>query len=1295
MTDEELPKKDITKTLESEMKRAFMDYSMSVIMSRALPDVRDGLKPVHRRILYAMNDMGLTYNKPHKKSARVVGECFTKDTMVLTKDGLKPIQDIKRQDMVYTHNGVEKVKELYVMPKRELLKVTLKNGIENEVTKSQRFKVLTKDWRFEWKEAKDLKNNDFIVIKHDFPDIKKYVKLKDAKGKKAHNLNENIGYLLGIFTSDGYISNDYCIKKYPRICFYSGTSKEIADKVIEAIKKEFNYKPTIEKREYKLNGRKKKCLYSVRINRKEINDFFVSNFNLKNVNAKTKRLSKQIFCSPKKVIFSFVSGLIDGDGSIHKNRNMIHYGSISEEIIDKLMILLQHQGIFSSKIRRNRKGEHYIDKKRIVDRHPFFHLEINGANAVELASNLKLANLRKKMLAKHLAKGRLTKRDAWTKYDIIPYAGKNIFGELSELHLGAGWYQDANGEKFRSGIKYPEGCKIRYSTDLKEKSLHLTQIQNWGIKEKLERIGSDTNNFIDKIIKDKITFLKVSSVKPIEPQKTYDIEVENDHEFVANGMISHNCLGKYHPHGDQAVYDSMVRMAQDFSLRYPLVDGQGNFGSIDGDSAAAMRYTESRLAKISALMLQDISKETVDWSDNFDGSLKEPVMLPSVIPNLLINGSSGIAVGMATNMAPHNLSEVVDGTIQVIDDPEINTVDLMETIKGPDFPTGGTIYGKGGILQAYSEGRGLLRVRAKTHIEEKENRKRIIITELPYQVNKSKLLQSIARLVKDKKIEGISDLRDESDREGMRVVILLKRDAIEEVVLSQLFKHTEMQTTFGVNNLAIVDGEPKTLGLKELIEHFIEYRVIVITRRTNYDLKKAREKMHILEGYMLALKNIDEVIKIIRASNTPDEAKEKLMERFEFSEEQVKAILDLRLQKLTGMEIEKVEQDYNETKKLIEELEWLLSDRQHILDEIKKELLEIKEKFGDERRTDIVEGEITVDMEDLIPEQDVIITITDSGYIKRIPCETYRTQHRGGKGLVGMKTKEEDVIVDSFITSTHDYIMFFTNQGKCFWLKGYKIPEGGRHSKGKAIVNLLPRLEEGEYVETAIPIHEFDDEHNLVFSTKNGLVKKTVLSAYSNIRVNGVRAIRLDEDDELIATRLSDGNQTILLASAKGQACKFDEKEVRTMGRVTRGVIGMRLKKGDKVVSMAIVEHEDGNLLTITENGYGKRSPISEYRKTHRGSKGVRTIITNERNGQVIYVRELTDDDEIMITSKMGMVVRIPIKDIRIQGRNTMGVTIMRLNKEDKVVSVAKIMEEDDEEECDVEKNEEEENEND
>ncbi len=765
-------------------------------------------------------------------------------------------------------------------------------------------------------------------------------------------------------------------------------------------------------------------------------------------------------------------------------------------------------------------------------------------------------------------------------------------------------------------------------------------------------------------------------LKPVHRRILYamnDMGLTHDKPYKKSARVVGEVLGKYHPHGDQAVYDTLVRMAQDFSLRYPLIDGQGNFGSVDGDSAAAMRYTEARMSKIAKLMLEDIDKDTVEWRDNFDGTLKEPSVLPAKLPNLLINGSSGIAVGMATNMPPHNISEVIDGIIAVIDNPEISITELMNIIQGPDFPTGGIIYGKGGILSAYTSGKGLLRVRAKTHIEG-EDRKKIVVTELPYQVNKANLLVNIANLVKNKKIEGISDLRDESDREGMRIVIELKRDAIEDVVLNQLFSHTDMQSTFGILNLAIVNGEPRVLNLKELIENYILHRIEVITRRTTYDLNKAKEKIHILEGFMIALKNIDEVIKIIRSSKTVDEAKTRLIKRFEFSDKQVKAILDMRLQKLTGMEIEGVEKDYNETKQLIQRLEELLGSRENILNEIKKEILEIKEKFGDERRTEIVEGEIDIEIEDLIPVQDVVVTITDSGYIKRLPCETYRTQRRGGKGLIGMETKEEDVVVDSFITSTHDYIMFFTNHGKAFWLKGYKIPEGGRHSKGKAIINLLPRLEEGEYVETAIPIHEFDDEHYLVFATRKGIIKKTVLSAYSNIRVNGVRAIKLDEDDELISTKLSDGKQTIMIATANGQACRFHESEVRPMGRVTRGVIGIRLGKDDKAVSMAIVS-EEGTLLTITENGYGKRSPISEYRKTHRGSKGVRTIITNERNGKVIWVKEVTDDDEIMLTSREGMIVRIPVKDIRIQGRNTMGVRIMRLNEGDKVVSVAKIVE--------------------
>jgi DNA gyrase subunit A len=770
-------------------------------------------------------------------------------------------------------------------------------------------------------------------------------------------------------------------------------------------------------------------------------------------------------------------------------------------------------------------------------------------------------------------------------------------------------------------------------------------------------------------------------LKPVHRRILYAMNekgITYEKPYKKSANIVGEVLGKYHPHGDQSIYDSIVRMTQDFSLRYPLIAGQGNFGSVDGDSAAAMRYTEAKMAKITRLMLQDIDKETVEWHDNYDGSLKEPDVLPAVLPNLLINGSSGIAVGMATNMAPHNLCEVIDGTIRMIDAPETSTAELMEIIKGPDFPTGGIICGRGGILSAYSTGRGSLVVRGKTSIEEGEQKNKIIVHELPYQVNKSVLLQTIAELVKEKKLEGIADLRDESDRKGMRIVIELKRDAIDDVVLNQLYEHTELQSSFGILNLAIVKGEPKVLTLREILQYYIEYRVEIITRRTTYDLKKAREKMHILEGLMIALRNIDEVIKIIRQSKEVEEAKNRLMTRFKLSEIQAKAILDMRLQKLVGMEIEAVEKDYNETKQLIEELEALLADKQKILAEIKRELLEIKEKFGDARRTQIVEGEAGIDIEDLIPVQEVVVTITKDGYIKRIPTETYRTQHRGGKGLIGVRPKEEDFVVDSFITSTHDYLMFFTNHGRVYWMKGYKIPEGDRHAKGKAIINLLPRLEEGEKIETAVPIHEFDDKHFLIFTTKQGTIKKTVLSAYGNIRVNGIIAIKLEEGDELMGVELSDGTKTVMIATAGGQACRFNERELRPMGRATHGVIGIRLKnKKDRVVAMTVVDIT-GSLFTITENGFGKRSPIDEYRMTHRGSKGVRTIVTNERNGNVVFVSQVNDENELIITTEHGMTVRIPVRDIREQGRNTMGVRIMRLNEGDKVVSVTitKILEE-------------------
>lgn len=727
-------------------------------------------------------------------------------------------------------------------------------------------------------------------------------------------------------------------------------------------------------------------------------------------------------------------------------------------------------------------------------------------------------------------------------------------------------------------------------------------------------------------------------------------------------------LGKYHPHGDQAIYDALVRMAQNFSLRYPLIDGQGNFGSIDGDSAAAMRYTETRMATIAKEMLQDIDKNTVEWMENFDGSLKEPVILPTKLPNLLINGSSGIAVGMATNMPPHNLGEVIDAIIATINNPAITTLELMESIKGPDFPTGGISYGKGGIASAYSTGRGIIKVRARTHIEEKKERNNIIVTELPYQVNKSTLLENIADLVKKKKIEGIADLRDESDRKGMRIVIQLKRDAIDEIVLNQLFNHTQLESTFGIINLAIVENQPRVLTLNEMIQYYIDHRIDIVTRRSRYELDKAREREHILEGLMIASRSIDEVIVTIRKSEDVKEAKNELIKRFSFSEKQATAILEMRLQRLTAMEIDKMEKELEEKKKVIEKLKKILGSREEILEVIKEELLEIK-KYGDERRTSIKEEEVEVEIEDMIPEEEAMITITNNGYIKRISLQTYRVQHRGGKGLIGMETKEGDFIVNSFVTSTHDYILFFTNHGRLYWLKCYRIPESGRHARGKAIVNLLPKLRKGEEISAAIPIHEFDEERYLIFATKNGIIKKTRLSAYGNIRATGVRAISLDENDELIGVELS--GKEVILATRNGLACRFGEKEVRATGRVTRGVIGIRLNEGDEVASMIVSEGKD--LLTVTENGYGKLTPIEEYRKTHRGGKGVKTIITNERNGKVVSIKEIEGNEEILLASKEGMIVRIPASDMRIQGRNTMGVRLMRLNEGDVVIDVVKV----------------------
>ena len=762
-------------------------------------------------------------------------------------------------------------------------------------------------------------------------------------------------------------------------------------------------------------------------------------------------------------------------------------------------------------------------------------------------------------------------------------------------------------------------------------------------------------------------------LKPVHRRILYamnDLGISYRSPHKKSARIVGEVLGKYHPHGDTAAYEAMVRLAQPFSLRYTLVDGQGNFGSVDGDSAAAMRYTEARLSRMASDLLADIEKDTVDMVRNFDESLWEPSVLPSKFPNLLLNGSSGIAVGMATNIPPHNFREVVDAINYTIDHPDADTYALMDFIKGPDFPTGGTIHGLSGIVSAYSTGRGRIRVRSKTHFETLHNGKvAIVVTEIPYQVNKAKLVAEIAERAKNKEVEGITDLRDESDRDGMRIVIELHKDAIEEVVLENLFKFTQMQVTFGIINLALVDGKPQVLTLKQMIEQYILHRKNVVTRRTKFDLAEAEKKEHILEAYMAAFNMLDATIELIRNSKDTETANIGLQELLGIDEIQAKAILDLKLQKLTGLEIEGLREEYDANTRLIADYKDILAHEGRIYAIIKDELNQMKEAYGDDRRTEIDVNDLDVDEEDLIPEEDVVVTITEDNYIKRIPLRTYRQQGRGGVGLTGMQTKEEDVVVNMFVTSSHNYVMFVTNTGRLLWLKGYRIPEGGRQSKGKPIVNILSDLQDGEKVLSVIYTREFSDDKYILFCTRNGLIKKTPLSAYGNVRQKGIKAIKLEEDDELVETRIVDGDEMVIIATKDGLAAKFIGSEVNPTGRDTMGVKGVTLNPGDRVVSMTVVRPGD-MLLTVSENGFGKISNVDDYRLTHRGSKGVITIKTTERNGCVVAVKKVDDDKELIVTSESGKILRIRVADIRVTGRNAAGVKIMDLRDGDKVTAL-------------------------
>jgi len=764
-------------------------------------------------------------------------------------------------------------------------------------------------------------------------------------------------------------------------------------------------------------------------------------------------------------------------------------------------------------------------------------------------------------------------------------------------------------------------------------------------------------------------------LKPVHRRVLYamqDLGLAWNRPYKKSARVVGEVLGKYHPHGDSPVYEALVRMVQEFSLRYPLVDGQGNFGSIDGDPPAAMRYTEARLAKIAHEMLADIDKETVDFTPNFDESLDEPLVLPTRIPNLLVNGSAGIAVGMATNIPPHNLGEVVDGLVSLIDRPETTIAQLMTIVTGPDFPTAGYVYGTAGIKEAYETGRGTITLRAKAHAEKmRGGREAIIITELPYQVNKASLIEKISELAKEKKIDGLTEIRDESNREGIRVVLELGRGELPQIVLNQLYKHTQMQTSFGIIMLALVDRRPQVVDLKQMLEAFIKFRREIVTRRTRFDLARAEERAHILAGLRKAVEALDMVIRLIRQAASPEEAKDALMSRLDLSEIQARAILDMRLQRLTQLERHKIVEEHEQTLALIEELKSILASDVKLMGIIKQELLAIKEEYGDPRRTEIVTETVDLTIEDLLADEEMVVTITRSGYIKRTHVEAYRAQRRGGKGVTGMETKEEDIVEDLFIASTHSFLLFFTNKGKVHWLKVHEIPEGGRQAKGKAMVNLLS-LEEGEGVATCVPVRDFSAGGYVLFTTRQGKIKKTELDAYSHPRAGGIQAIGLEDADEVITARRTDGTREVMIATKQGMIIRFPEEEVRAMGRGAAGVRGIELEEGDEVIAADVVQ-EGAQILTVTERGYGKRTPLEEYRLQGRAGKGIIDIKTGGRNGNVVGMLQMQSGDDVLVITTKGMIIRIHADDVSSQGRNTMGVRIIDLDADDRVGSLARV----------------------
>lgn len=1253
--------KNFDVSLDEELQSHYIDYAMSVIIGRAIPDVRDGLKPVQRRILYAMRSIKNTHDQPTKKSARIVGECFVKDTFVLTENGLIPIQDVKKGDRVYTQKGLQKVSEIYIMPKRNLLKIKLKGGIENTVTNSQKFKILDKDWNICWKDANKLDVGDYVVMKPYYPEIAEEVCLD---GKR---INENIGYLLGQFLSVGFVINGNETGKYSDIGFYSADINVI-NHIAYCLKQEFDYSTDIEEKHQQLNTANGQVLiskiYQIRISNRQVCRFFADAFGLLGCEARPTQIPKQIFGSPKTVIFSFLSGLIDGDCYIHNNENAIEYATPSEDIANRLLVLLHHLGIFGEKYFTQRSKRDMIipEKNAIGLNEDVFSIKFNGINAGFLAENLGLHDKKKKERAEHLADNRLLMVDD----DIMPWVSEKAFDGLREEDLDKNGYEDSKADKSWHEAKYGERTKTSHGSYLRMLSLQVSQIIERGIKDKLDMSNPRLSHLIDLVTKENIRFYPVASIVNCNEDITYDIQVENEHEFVANGMIAHNCIGKYHPHGDISVYEALVRMAQDFSMNTKLVEGQGNFGSVDGDPPAAMRYTEVRLTKAAEDILSDLDKNTVRFVGNFDNTEEEPIVLPSKFPNLLVNGSYGIAVGVATSMPPHNVNEVCDAIIHVLDNKEASVEEILGIIRGPDFPTGGIVVMSKSAYEGYAKGRGQVHVRAKADID--ENKKNIVITEIPYNVNKSAMIEGIANLVNEKKIIGINDIRDESDKEGIRIVIELKKDINGENILNALFKYSQLETTFPVINLGVTGNNLKTFNVLTLINAFIDHRRNVVRKRSEFELDVAKDRLHIVEGLIVTIDNIHDIVKLIKESKETKEARQGIMNAYSLSEKQADAILDMKLSRLTHLEFDSLSKEKSTLEERISYYSGVLEDPTKIDGIIKEETEEMKRLYGRPRRTQIINEEEFDDIaeEDTITDKKTTVIFTNTGYMKRLDIGSYKEQARGGKGITVINLKEGDYVKQILSCNTKDFLLCLTDKGNAHWLKVYRIPEAGRYAEGKAIVNMLDL--NGEKVIKIFSLKDFENSKMLLL-TEKGLIKKMSTQLFSHPRNKGIRALHVNEGDLLKDAVKYTMEKNVIIGTRKGSAIKFDESDLRFIGRTSMGVRGIKLKAGDSAQSV-IVCNDNGYILTITEGGYGKLTEIDNYRKQRRGGSGVRNIKINEKTGMVAKIGfvENLDKSEIMLINTSGIAITFGTDELRITGRSARGVRAMRLPKGARVV---------------------------